>query len=90
MSNTPDDRAALAPAPCSARTPLMRAYSHDEAINIAKQWMRENYGVPRELSEESRDRYHEKLGLLVDFLWTLHPPESSPNTADQPTPGEKP
>lgn len=62
-----------------ARTPLMRTYSHDDAINVAKQWMRDNYGIPRELSEESRARYHEKLGLLVDFLWTLHPPESLPN-----------
>lgn len=61
-----------------------RAYSHDAAINIAKQWMLENYGIPRELSEESRDLYHEKLGLLIDFLWTLHPPESSPNPAYEP------
>ena len=66
-----------------ARTPLARAYSHDEAINVAKQWMRDNYGIPRELSEEARGRYHEKLGMLVDFLWTLHPPESLPNGAAQ-------
>jgi hypothetical protein len=63
---------------------LARAYSHDEAINVAKQWMRDNYGIARELDEESRDRYHEKLGLLVDFLWVLHPPESSPNTGYEP------
>jgi hypothetical protein len=59
--------------------PLARSYTHEEALNVAKQWMRDNYGIARELSEEARDRYHEKLGLLVDFLWTLHPPESSPN-----------
>lgn len=48
--------------------------THEEAINIAKQWMRDNYGIPRDLGADARDHYHERLGFLVDFLWTLHPP----------------
>jgi hypothetical protein len=59
--------------------PLRQAYSHQESVNIAMQWMRDNYGIAKDLPEDTRDRYHEKLGLLVDFLWTLHPPESSSN-----------
>ena len=55
-------------------TPELKSYSHEEAIESAKQWMRDNYGVARELDSAARDRYHEKLGLLVDFLHTLHPP----------------
>jgi len=58
--------------------PLRQAYSFEEALDIAKQWMKDTYGTARELPEELRDRYHEKLGLLVDFLFTLHPP-SPPN-----------
>lgn len=54
--------------------PTVYSYSHEEAISKAKQWMKDNYGIPRELSEESRDRYHEKLGLLIDFVWALCPP----------------
>ncbi len=82
-AQTEASAARCAVATGSAFTPLMRAYSHDEAINVAKQWMRDNYGIPRELSEESRDSYHEKLGMLIDFLWTLHPPQSSPNNSDE-------
>jgi len=83
-TNKPETQTEASAARCavasgSARTPLMRAYSHDDAVNVAKQWMRDNYGIPRELSEESRASYHEKLGLLIDFLGTLHPPEPSPN-----------
>lgn len=60
-----------------APEPQRISYTHQEALFVAKQWMTLNYGIPRELSEEARDRYHEKLGLLVDFLHTLHPPASS-------------
>lgn len=57
--------------------PLRQTYSYEEALAVAKQWMRDTYGTARELPEESRDRYHEKLGFLVDFLHTLHPSSNS-------------
>ncbi len=54
--------------------PLRYAISHEEAMDKAKLWMRETYGAAKDLSPEQRDRYHERLGLLVDFLHTLLPP----------------
>lgn len=86
MNASPASRALPVP-PCSAE-PLRPAYSHQESINVAMQWMRDNYGLARDLSEDNRDRYHEKLGLLVDFMGTLHPQESSTNTHRQTTPPE--
>ena len=53
--------------------PLRTAHTNEEAIDIARRWMNDNYGAPRELNAEDRDRYHEKLGLLVDFIGTLFP-----------------
>lgn len=54
---------------------LFHHYTHAQALQKAKEWMKENYGRPMDMSQEERDRYHEKLGLLIDFLWTLHPPQ---------------
>ncbi len=51
--------------------PTRFSYTHQQMLDAAKQWMRDNYGVARELPEASRDRYHEKLGLLVDFIGTV-------------------
>ena len=57
--------------------------THDEAIKCAQRWMRENYGSPKEMDEEQRNRFHENLGMLIDFLWALHPPVSSvPNATN--------
>jgi len=56
--------------------PGRRSYSYEEACAVAKEWMRENYGPMARLNREGKDRYCEKLGLLVDFLWTLHPPDN--------------
>jgi len=53
----------------------MSTHSHEQAIAAAKEWMRKTYGRPCDLTEEARERYHEKLGMLIDFLWTLHPPQ---------------
>ena len=61
--------------PNTMTEPLRTAHTNDEAIEIARRWMTDNYGVPRELSAVERDSYHEKLGLLVDFLGTLCPKE---------------
>lgn len=56
-------------------TALFHSYTHAQALQKAKEWMKENYGRPMDMAQEERDRYHEKLGLLIDFLWTLHPPQ---------------
>lgn len=55
------------------------SYSHEEAIAAAKKWMIENYRQPKLLRGEESDRWHERFGMLVDFLWALHPPATSPN-----------
>ncbi len=49
--------------------PERSAFSHEEAITKANEWMRENYP-----EQPKSDRYHERLGLLIDFLHSLHPP----------------
>ena len=51
------------------------AHTNDEAVEIARKWMTDNYGAPRELNAVDRNSYHEKLGLLVDFISTLCPME---------------
>jgi hypothetical protein len=46
---------------------------HDEAVKLALQWMRDNYGPCKNLSPSQQDKYHENLGLICHFLHTLIP-----------------
>jgi hypothetical protein len=55
--------------------PLRHSYSHEEAIEEAKTYMRENYGSIAGMTTDEADRYYARLGLLVDFIHHLHPPE---------------
>ena len=57
------------------KEPISSTHTNEEAVAIAKKWMIDTYGVPRDMGPETRDRFHEKLGLLVDFLGTLCPTE---------------
>lgn len=61
--------------PAETPAPFKTHYSHAEAVEVAKTWMRENYGIPKELNEQERDRWMTRLGTIVDFLHTLHPPK---------------
>lgn len=53
--------------------PARRAYSRQEITDEAKAWMILNYGMPKDLDADARDRWHEKLGLLYDFLTDSFP-----------------
>jgi hypothetical protein len=55
--------------------PLRQSYSHDEAMHSAMEWIHDEYGSPRDMTPEQRDRYHEQLGFLLCFVHHLHPKE---------------
>jgi hypothetical protein len=50
--------------------PLRRLFSRDELMAEAIAWMRAHYA---DSLRENPDRYHERLGLLVDFVTDLIP-----------------
>lgn len=52
---------------------IRTAHTNYEAVEIARRWMIENYGIPKDMEPETRNRFHEKLGMLVDFIGTLCP-----------------
>jgi hypothetical protein len=52
----------------SASEPLRRSFSEEELRDAALAWMRKNRA---EGYEPNADRYHEKIGLLVDFVTDL-------------------
>ena len=56
--------------PCSPE-PCRRAFSREEMIEEAKAYMRETWGPCRE--SEDRDKWHERLGMLVDFIHDRFP-----------------
>ena len=47
-------------------TDSRRAFTREEMIEEAKAYMRETWGPC--LESEDRDRWHERLGMLVDFI----------------------
>ena len=65
------ERAAGSSAPACLTEPCRRAFSREEMIEEAKSYMRETWGPCRE--SEERDRWHERLGMLVDFIHDRFP-----------------
>ena len=55
------------------------AFSREEMIEEAKAYMRDTWGPCRE--SEDRDRWHERLGMLVDFIHDRFPPNPSVDAA---------
>lgn len=53
--------------------PLRTSYSREEGIERARQFMLTEFGVPKDLSEPSRDAWLIKLGVLVSFCHVLFP-----------------
>ncbi len=51
--------------------PCRRAFSREEMIEEAKAYMRETWGPCRE--SQAGDRWHERFGMLVDFIHTRFP-----------------
>ena len=64
----PETGAPFVAPNCSASEPLRRNFSEEELRDAALAWMRKNRA---EGYEPNTDRYHEKLGLLVDFVTDL-------------------
>lgn len=52
-----------------------RAFSREEMIEEAKAYMRDTWGPCRE--SEDRDLWHERLGMLVDFIHDRFPSNAS-------------
>jgi len=48
-----------------------RAFSREEMIEEAKAYMRDTWGPCREVDD--RDLWHERLGMLVDFIHDRFP-----------------
>lgn len=58
----------------SDNEPILRAaYSREEITRKACEWMIAECGSPKGKSQEERDYYHERLGLLVSFLSDTFP-----------------
>jgi hypothetical protein len=64
-------RAQQQTEPTPKPEPCRRAFSREEMIEEAKAYMRETWGPCRE--SEDRDRWHERLGMLVDFIHDRFP-----------------
>jgi len=56
--------------------PIRVAYSRDEAIRKARQFMVSTYGAFGGDSDQ-QDRWHERFGLLVSFLMECFPPNTT-------------
>lgn len=59
--------------------PLRKSYSREELINSSKEYMKGLYGKPMELTEEARDKWMERYGLLIDFISEHFPAEFPPD-----------
>ena len=66
-----DGRGSCNPETAGSTEPCRRSYSREEMIEEAKMYMRETYGQCRE--SEDQDRWHERLGMLVDFIHDRFP-----------------
>jgi hypothetical protein len=64
----PGKLGSLASANCSASEPVRRSWSQDELRDAALDWMRKNYS---DLLKSDPDKYHIRLGVLVDFVTDL-------------------
>ena len=53
-------------------TPPPRTFTKQELLDNARSWMLRECGRPCEMStDEERDRYHARLGLLAHFIQDL-------------------
>ena len=56
------------------------AASREEMIEEAKAYMRDTWGPCRE--SEDRDRWHERLGMLVDFIHDRFPSNAGGHSSE--------
>ena len=77
MSDNERLAAGSSASACSTE-PCRRAYSREEMIEEAKTYMRETFGPC--IASEDRDRWHERLGMLVDFVHDRFPSNAAGQT----------
>ena len=54
-------------------SPLRVAFSRDELRDKLTEWMVAEFGIPRDLDEDARDRWHERCGLIYHFIMCHFP-----------------
>lgn len=54
-----------------------RSFARAELLDAARRWMFETRGSPRGMEEAARDRFHEDLGLLIEFVGEMIPESPS-------------
>ncbi len=52
---------------------LQKAYSRDEALAVAHDYLRKEYGPVAAMTQEQKDRYHERLGLIYCVVCAMFP-----------------
>ena len=57
--------------------PLRMSYSREEMRDCITTWLAKEYGKPINLSEESKDRWHERCGLLYHFICDHFPSDTA-------------
>lgn len=65
--------------------PVRISHSREELHDAALRFMRNHYGLPELNDQEARDRWHERLGLLVVFveeMWRRGTP-AQPNSGER-------
>ena len=60
-----------------ANGPLRQAYSREEMRDASVKWMIEQFGIPKEMDDDERDRWHTRCGLLYHFIYDHFPAENA-------------
>ena len=55
--------------------PLRTAYSREEMRDLSVKWMIEQFGIPKDMEDDERDRWHTRCGLLYHFIYDHFPAE---------------
>jgi len=53
-------------------SPVLQQFSKEQLVSRAKEYMTRTFGRPMDLEPEQRDKFYERLGLLllyVDWVW---------------------
>lgn len=56
--------------------PVQTAYTREEIVTKAREWMVEQYGIPKEIdNQDELNRWFERFGFLVNFITDHFPSE---------------
>jgi hypothetical protein len=70
--------------------PLRKCYSRAEMEAHAKRFLKGLYGSPMDLTDEARDRWMERFGLLIHFIGEHFPETHALPAFDSPPPPPTP